>query len=377
MSHPPLRRPALVAAAALLAMLACTQGAARRPLGLQVDAGTTVYANDDALTVVSPWADVRQQVSDEVAVSGGWTADVISTASVDIITAATSPYRETRNEGRVSVEVKQGEVLWGAGYIASIEPDTHVHTGTVHGQVDLLSRRLTVGLTYGLGYGRIGTWQEPKSLWRDRWIHDVVVVATGVLDRNTVAGVSYTFEQNSGDLASAYRRVPLFPADEALWERPHAQWVAERHPSARGRHAFSLTARRALTDQLFLRATWRGYFDTWAIRSHAGEVGFAVDFGPVGVEVSDRFNWQSRASFYRSVYTVNRELITADRRLGELMTNIAALAVRPRVGDFELVVRGELQWTRYVDHYGLVGDDLVATPDTLAGVGQVGVRWTR
>ncbi|MBW2256540.1 MAG: hypothetical protein JRI25_18355 [Deltaproteobacteria bacterium] len=69
---------------------------------------------------------------------------------------------------------------------------------------------------------------------------------------------------------------------------------------------------------------------------------------------------------------MNREYITADRRLAKLMTNIAALSLRPRTEQTEWLIRGELHWTRYPDHQILLGDDLVDTPDVWGFVGQVG-----
>jgi hypothetical protein len=80
---------------------------------------------------------------------------------------------------------------------------------------------------------------------------------------------------------------------------------------------------------------------------------------------------------------VNRDYITRDRRLGELMTNIVRLALRPRSrldgrgGTLEFVFAAELHWTRYDDLFVLDDEALRRAPDTFAGVGQFGLSWDR
>ncbi|MBW1881171.1 MAG: DUF3570 domain-containing protein [Deltaproteobacteria bacterium] len=337
------------------------------------EGGLSVYRNDDDLTVISPWVNATQVVSGPVSVTAGWTADVISAATVDLVSQATRPFRDTRKEGHVGVQVDLSEVRAGATYYLSVEHDTISHTASASGDVDLLSRNLTLGLSYGFSAIRFGTAFEPRALWTSRWIHQVDASATQLLGPATLASATYTFQYTNGDLASAYRMVPLFPTSETLWTRPNAQWVYERHPERRFRHAISVTGRHALGDRVFLNAGYRGYLDSWAMRSNAGELGVGFDLGRgFVVEASDRFHWQSSVSFYRSAYTVNREYITADRRLAKLMTNIAALSLRPRTEQTEWLIRGELHWTRYPDHQILLGDDLVDTPDVWGFVGQVG-----
>jgi len=337
------------------------------------EGGLSVYRNDDDLTVVSPWAGATQVVSGPVSVTAGWTADVISAATVDLVSQATRPFHDTRNEAHAGVLVDLSDVRTGGTYALSVERDTISHTGSVSGDVDLLSRNLTLGLSYGLSAIHFGTSYEPHDLWTWRWVHQVDASATRLLGPSTVASAGYTLQITHGDLASAYRMVPLFPTDESLWTRPNAQWVPERHPDLRIRHALSLRGRHALGDRVFLNAAYRGYLDSWAMRSNAGELGVGFDLGRgFVVEASDRFHWQSSVSFYRSVYTVNREYITGDRRLAKMMTNIAALSLRPRIDQAEWVLRGELHWTRYPDHEILEGDILVPIPDVWGFVGQVG-----
>lgn len=338
------------------------------------EAGISVYRNNDGLTIVSPWTRGTYPVTDQIEVGVGWEVDAISAASVDVITAATKPFTETRHEGRLSVSMDWADVRANAGYAGSIEPDTYSHTFSVSGEFDLFSRNLTLGVGYGLGADRIGTIAERAKSWRGRTVHQVDLTVTQIVDRDTLLSGMYTFQRQSGFLASAYRRVPLLPPGDDLRTRVQAQWVPERHPELRGRHALSLTVRRAMGTRLFLRGNWRGYLDTWAMRSHSSEISASLDLGDgLLLEVSERIHWQSSVSFYRSVYTVNRDFITADRRLGKLTSNIGGLAIRYQREPFEVVLRGELHWTRYADFMPMIDSQMTPMPDTFGGVAQLGL----
>ena len=348
------------------------------------EAGLSYYANDDGLAVTSPWANFGVNVAPELNLSGGYKADAISSATIDVITSATPAFTETRHETAFNVAADLRTVRVGGGWIGSFESDTHSNSFFANGELDLFKRNFTVGLGYGFAWYRVGQVGEPIDVWQDRFVHQIDVSGTLVLSRTTVATATYTLQLMRGYLANPYLSVPIFPADEALRVRSRAQWVESRHPDERDRHVLAAQLRQALGDRLFLRLQWRGYLDDWAMRAHAVELGASIDLGGgVVLEVSDRFHWQSSVSFFRSVYTVNRDYITRDRRLGELMTNMARVGLRPKVqlggkkGSLEFLFGGELHWTRYDDYNVLDGDELRPAPDQLAGVGQIGIAWDR
>ena len=351
------------------AVLLTVADAAAQKTGLRAEAGLVHYANSDDLLVTSPWAKAQQEIGERWVVNGGWEADVISAASVDIVTAATEGFTETRQEATIGGQLTVDTVTAGVGYIASIESDTHAHTISASGQIELLSRNLTLGLSYGLSLMEIGTVMEPSELWRNRTVHQVDVSASQVLGRNTIGSLSYTLQARTGLLSSAYQRVPLFPRDQQLWTRDNAHWVAERHPDEHFRHALALSARHSFSPNVFVNSSYRGYLDSWAMRANSAELGFDFRLGEgMVLEASNRFHWQSSVSFYRPVYTVNRAFITRDRKLGKMMSNIAKLAFRPSRKQFESLISFEMHWTRYDEHYGLIGSTLAQTPDVFAGV---------
>jgi len=375
----------LLGAAVLgLAVVAVSTASAQDAGDTHAEAGIAYYGNDDKLGVTSPWAAFDVNLSPELNVGVGWTADAISSATIDVITSATPAFRETRHETSVNLAGDLRTVRVGGGWIGSFESDTHSNTFFGSGEVDLFKRNLTLALGYGFAWYRVGQVGEPVSIWQDRFVHQIDATGTLVLSRSTLVSATYTLMLMRGYLANPYLDVPLFSSDPALQVRSRAQWVESRHPEARDRHALSAQVRQALGGRVFLKVLWRGYLDDWAMRSHSIELAVSLDLGKgVVLEISDRFHWQSSVSFYRSLYTVNRDFITRDRRLGKMMTDIARVALRPRMllggkrGKMELVFSAELQWTRYDDYKVLDGEDLRQAPDSLAGVGQVGISWDR
>jgi len=339
--------------------------------GFTSETGAAVYRNNDGLRVISPWASVRQRVVEPVVVGAGWKADVISSASVDVITAATRRFDETRHEADLDVLWRWRDYRFSAAWAGSTENDTDTHFLSAGGEVDLLQRNLTVKLRYGLGLDRLGSVYEPAELWRDRTTHQVDVTASQLLSPSTVMAVAYGLQMQRGFLASRYRQVPLFPSNESLWSRAHAQWVPERHPDSRDRHGVSVRVHHAFGPRLFGFAAWRGYLDTWSMRSHTGELGLGLDLGHgLLLELANRGYRQSSVSFYRAVYTVNRQYLTRDRRLGKMYSDITRLDLRWGGTRVEALVRGELHWSRYADFRRLVDTGLDAMPDTYAMVFQ-------
>ena len=341
----------------------------RAPLGTHGETGTAVYSNNDGLRVISPWLRARQQVKGPVSVEVETRTDIITAASVDMISGASPSFQDIRKEVGMVTAYDEGGLRGHAGYTYSTENDTHTHTMTVGGAKDLAARNLTLALAYGLGLDRLGSVREPESLWHNRTSHRIDATVTQILTPGTIASAALTVQQIDGFQSSPYRLVPLVPHDPTQWLRSQSQWVAERHPDSRGRYGLTLEARQAVGRWLTLRAVYRGYIDTWAMRSHTGEFGTTFDLGH-GWEIglSNRLYWQSNASFYRSMYTVDRDYITRDRRLAAQWSDSVDLDLRAKLSIFEVLLQGVVIWTRYDDFRTVESDRFVAMAATWAGI---------
>ncbi|MBI5609427.1 MAG: DUF3570 domain-containing protein [Deltaproteobacteria bacterium] len=357
--------------AALLAVAWLAAPVRADELGTHAATGAAVYRNNDGLQVISPWLQARQRVKGGAALQADLKTDFISAASVDMISGASPRFHDTRNEAGLQALYDEQGLAGHAGYTYSTENDTRSHTVSVGAAREWLSRNLSTSLTYGLGLDRLGSVREPEALWHDRTSHRLDATITQLLSRTAVASLAYTVQQISGFQSSPYRMVPLVPKSADLWTRGHAQWVAEQHPDERTRHGVTIEARQALSNRWFLRALYRGYVDTWGVRANTGELGatFKVHYA-VEVELSNRFYWQSRASFERAMYSVERDFMTRDRRLVGQIADSTQLTVRTRWLNWEAMLQGVAGWERYDDFHTLVSGAFVPMADTWTGIVQ-------
>jgi hypothetical protein len=95
-----------------------------RALTLDEDRADAMYHYYDGggVQVGGPALLVRKGVGGKTAVSAGYYADSISSASIDVVTTA-SPYRDQRNEYQLGVEHLAGDTRMSAGYTSSKEND--------------------------------------------------------------------------------------------------------------------------------------------------------------------------------------------------------------------------------------------------------------
>jgi hypothetical protein len=109
-------------------------------------------------------------------------------------------------------------------------------------------------------------------------------------------------------------------------------------PDHRQRHAVAIGLRRALPHDLFARAGYRLYRDSWAIWSHTGELelqrSLRDDAVIIGAEA--RVYRQSAADFHRSEYRVTTGMLPvhrdADKLLAASWTALGALRLEVALG---------------------------------------------
>ena len=166
-------RHRLLSPAITLAFAAVAACATSAPIGFQAESGTAVFESDDRLTVISPYTKVSQRVGEPVVIDAAMHVDLISAATVDVVTSATKAFEEERYEGSLGAAVEVWDVIARAGYIGSTEHDTVSHRANVSGELALLDDHLTVGLAYVFGVDAMGTVRLPREQWRDRWTHRV------------------------------------------------------------------------------------------------------------------------------------------------------------------------------------------------------------
>ena len=289
------------------------QAQSRHPLDVQSKAEFSGYTDSDAVTVFTPAASATvEDPLGGVSVSGGYLVDIVSAASVDIVSTASPNWHEVRQAADLRVQYKPGNVGLSAKTALSYEPDYLSLSGGVNALFDLSDKNLTLSLGYAYGRdtaGRTGTPFSVYSLALQRHALDASLAA--VLDRSTLFTVTANCLLENGRQEKPYRYLPLFGGSTFV---PRGAGVAlvnelrlpgsvsEAVPDTRQRVALSgRLAHRAKASTLLLDQ--RLYADSWALLAATADLRWVVDASSrLYLWPHLRTHVQTGVSFWRRAY---------------------------------------------------------------------------
>ena len=284
---------------------------------------TSLYKDDDRTTAITAVTEVSGTTGN-LALNAGVAADVVSSASVDVISNATPgqprSYSEPRLELTAGLAYRFNRLTMSFGSIISLEHDYRSHTISLGSSVELFERNSTLAIGYSRGANTI--WRalphkggpDPFFAARDKTRHAFDVSWSQVLDPKTVGILSYSLAIETGYLSSPYRFVST--SDGAFRTR-------ELHPDLRLRHAVGARLRRYVFKDAAVEGMYRLYGDDWGLVSHT--VGATFVWQPkawLELELHDRVYWQSNADFYQASYATPSELMSGDKELSKLWDNM-------------------------------------------------------
>ncbi len=353
-----------------------TSFAAAEPSHLDVDTITefSAYTDTDAVTVYTPA--LRGSVKDPLAgwsASGTYLVDIVSAASVDIVSAASPRWMEVRHAGTLSGSYKPKELGVSAFGAVSSEPDYLALSGGGSASIDLLKKNLTLLAAYSYGHdvaGRSGTPFSVYSLTLNR--HTVSTSAAIVLSRSTLLTLVGDAVLESGRQEKPYRWLPLFDAGVAPTITPGASVdevnalrlpgrITERVPDTRQR--FALTGRFAHRGRA---STWlaesRLYADSWGLVASTEDVRWIHDVSRrLSLWPHLRLNVQRGATFWKLAYVGDLssgrvdapEFRSGDRELSPLWSGTFGGGGRfdfgnPQERAFGLILQLEATYTDYL-----------------------------
>lgn len=302
-------------------------------------AGKASVYHDDATRVVTSFVETGVALPGRVTVGGHLLVDVVTSASVDVISGATR-FTETRLEESARLGWSPtSRIELGAAYTHSGEDDWSSHGVQAGFGAELAERNARVEVAYSHVANRVGRAGDPSFL-ESLAVDTVEAGVAQLVDPRTQVGLTYTFQREGGWLQSPYRYVPaegglVFP---------------EAHPDARLRHAVTLRGLRALGD-VALDTRYRLYLDDWGIVSHTATA--AVTFAPAkawDVRLRARGYYQSGAEFWRERYAAPMRFMSADRELSTFWDAGAGAKVVWRRGNWSVDGKVELTTYRFLDY---------------------------
>jgi Protein of unknown function (DUF3570) len=269
------------------------------------------------ITVQGPSVLIRKKVGDSVSFSYQYYLDMISSASIDVVTQA-SPYKEHRVQQNAGVDYLHGNTLYSAGYISSIEPDYNSKTAFLNVSQSLFGDLTTVNFGYTQGSDAVGKVDKgvvlPFRADVDR--KNYAVGLSQVLTRNMLLGLNFETDTSSGYLHSPYRSVRFI---DPLVARGYS-YEPERYPETRTTNAASVQVKYYLPIHAALDGSYRFFTDTWGIQASTAEAGYTqTAFGNWTFSASARYYWQTHATFYSDLfpYENSQNFLARDRELAQ------------------------------------------------------------
>jgi Protein of unknown function (DUF3570) len=348
---------------------------AGKHLAAHVSLETSGYLDSDHVNVVSP--SVAGGVADEVAgwsVNGHYLVDVVSAASVDIVSTASPHWTEVRHAGSVAGSMALDPFTVGALGVISREPDYLSLTAGATLGFDLLDKNLSPYFAFSREADSVGRTDLPHEYWKTKNVTNLQAGLTVVLGRATIGSVQWDGSFERGYLAKPYRYVPLFAPGTSAAVGPGASIDAvnrlrlnvrpdEQLPSARDRYALSghLAHRYASST---LRLDERLYTDSWGLLASTSELRYIMDLATwLELWPHLRYHFQSAVSFWQRAYeavpgpngTLGVPVIrVGDRELSPLQTLVVGGGLRAKLAQtpgkqWDLVLEIDVGRTHFSD----------------------------
>ena len=342
------------------------------PVTVKGSSDVAGYADSDHVFVLTP--EIAGHIENPTAgwsVDASYLVDVVSAASVDIVSTASREYTEVRQAGTLGAAYKPRD--FGGAVNASVSREPDYLSWTAGGSLtdDLADKNVTLFLGFNHGSDTAGRTGTPFSVFsRDLDIEALKAGVTLVLDRRTIGSFVVDSIFENGDQSKPYRYVPLFEPGTNV---PNGASVAlvtslrvaerplEQLPLSRQRYAGSFRLAHRFGTRSTLRIDERLYDDSWALKASSTDSRYLVDVGSrfeVGPHL--RFHAQSAVDFWERAYTVGPGLAvpalrTGDRELGPLLGLTGGFSVRWKLGPVAHRTAWVLGWdvnvteTHYLD----------------------------
>lgn len=341
----------------------------------------SAYTDSDNVTVFTPSMNATiENVTSGVSLSGHYLVDVVSAASVDIVSTASQRWQEVRQAGGLETTYKPHDTgITVAGSLSS-EPDYLSYSFGAQLTQDLNERNTTLLFGYGYAHDTVGYHFTPFSVFSHLvQTSSFSAGVTQVINRSTVGSLVFDLGIESGDQSKPYRYIPMFAPDVApnaangasiawvnanrLPERP-----IEQLPLARDR--YSITGRLShRLDGSTLRLEQRLYADTWALVATTSDARWIVSLGRrVEVWPHARFHAQNEVNFWQRAYVSESsagwnlpEFRTGNRELGPLWTATAGGGVKFYLGKagnpkaLSVALHCDTAYTSYLDDLYISG----------------------
>ncbi len=275
------------------------------------------------VTIDGPSLLVLKKFDEKYAVSASYYIDMVSSASIDVVTTA-SPYEEERTQYGLGFDYLRGKITYSAAFSNSKENDYEANTASISISQDMFGDLTTVSLSFARGWDKV--FRRNDDLFADKLDRHVYGVnVTQVATKDLVLGFSWETVAEEGFLNNPYRSVRYVnPEDPASY-----LYEPERYPRTRTGNAFAVRGRYYLPYRAALQGEYRFYTDTWGILAHTGEVSYTHPWGDKWVfDAHYRYYTQEAADFYSDLFPRPnfQNFLARDKELSTMVSHTIGVA---------------------------------------------------
>ncbi len=275
------------------------------------------------VTIDGPSILVRKQVGKSLSFVGNYYVDMVSSASIDVVTTA-SPYSEERTQWSLGMDYLRGNTTISTNFTSSVESDFDATTYSLAISQDMFGDMTTLTLSYALGDDVVGKSDDP-TFQRDNTRQHYGFGLTQILTRNLITTLNVETVTDEGFLNNPYRSVRFADPLSATGY----SYEPELYPSTRTTNAIGIRARYYLPYRAAIQGEYRYFTDTWGIESNTLSLGYVHPWRNWTFKAKYRWHDQTGANFYRDIFSRSEatNFRGRDKEISSLTSNTFELGV--------------------------------------------------
>jgi hypothetical protein len=302
------------------------------PVQDAVSTGYNYYSGGD-LTVQGPAIIIKKDLADKMNVKAGYRVDMISSASIDVVTqASVHRYSENRREYSLGMGLPKGDSSLDLDFTNSHESDYESNTLSVGLAYDFFEKNTTLNLKVSRSWDRVGKNNDP-SFGREDF--DRTIYSAGIAQTVTsrwLVQFNYELTADAGFINNPYR--------SALTD--DGGWIPENYPDARTGQAWVVRTAYGLPPLIdgrndgppgslpaTIQVDYRYYQDTFDLRAHTGRVilqRYLTQTLLLGI--SYQYHIQGAASFYGDTVSPDQQYVSRDKELSRFSDHGIGVSIK-------------------------------------------------
>jgi hypothetical protein len=290
------------------------------------DRADALYHSYDGggVTIDGPSLMVLKKVGQNVALSGNYYVDSISSASIDVVTSGASAYSEDRSEFSGGVDYLHGNSIMSLSYTNSSEDDYEANSASFGVSMDMFGNMTTVSMGYSRGWDTVMN-NLDSSFSRDVDRQNYKLGLAQVISKDTTMELNYEGITDEGFLNNPYRSVRYLNTDGVTYSLE-----PEVYPNTRTSSAVAVRAMHYLPWRASVSGEYRYFTDTWDIDAHNVRLGYTHPLsGGWMLDTSYRYYTQTAADFYSDLFLMQgaQNFLARDKELSTFSSHTIGFKV--------------------------------------------------